>query len=219
MPYLKSIAIDNDNILKNISISFEHKYTIIRAKNGGGKTTLFNTIKNGTYAGRGNFNLEINGVLGDLKKYYALIFIDEDFSYKNCYEIFNPDIYKNIFEDALFIKMFNEHLKEFNFFPWKEKNTIDNFQDLFSGSYNHTEEILMKLVALYSLRNYLKIEAPLIFDNSISILDSAAKRLAFEVIDKISKQVILFENFSTLDFPDKFSADNLCIKTLELKSI
>jgi len=216
---LKELTLSNSNFLEDLAISFDTKFTIIQSPNGGGKSSIFNAMRTGSWIYQGQTGqLKLLFRQNSLDSIYEdLIYLDEksenlfqEISYKKYYIV---DDFLNLLRKN--ISDVSGHLRK----SLKVEEAFDFSSILLQFPYMAAgEQIILQLCLIKTLREFIGIFGAVILDAwPLSILDIAYRHLAIEILTSFSEQVIIFEGNWWSDFPKQFDLTNLNLIHLNAK--
>ncbi len=218
---LKSLKLSNSNFLDDLEIEFDCKFTLIQGPSGSGKTSLYMAMRTGEWIFKGQtgqLDLQYHQKSLDAE-IHDLIYIGE--SWRN---LDQNHQYQKYFVEEVFLHRFLENLNAAKIELSKLSNSSEvlNIASIFSEvrQWGYGSQYIEQLILLKTLRKYIGINGALILqDGVLAILDIPTRKLAIEVMNSMSEQIVIFEGNWWSEVHKEFSFDNLNIIQLQGKRI
>ena len=216
---LKELTLSNSNFLEDLVIFFDTKFTIIQSPNGGGKSSIFNAMRTGSWIYQGQ-----TGQLKLLFRQNSLDSIYEDLIYldEKSENLFQEISYKKYYIVDDFLNLLRKNISDVSGRlrkSFKVDEAFDFSSILLQFPYMAAgEQIILQLCLIKTLREFNGIFGAVILDSwPLSILDISYRHLAIEILSSFSEQIIIFEGNWWSDFPKQFDLTNLNLIHLNAK--
>ena len=192
---LNSLIISDSEFLHDLEVVFSKKCTIIEARNGEGKTTIFREMRDGANSTSKHSRLlsETSDNLSDIERRF--VYIDEEFIYLD--QVIGLLNAEKLSKDQKLIDIFNKicrdscaSLPEYGQLP-KEITEIEELSRLNCGTGTLQ---LVSLCLIKSARDFLYLDAPIIFDSSFGTFDLHHLSMGANILKNTSNQIVIFTN-------------------------